>query len=138
MNKLYAGGPDLRLRQEWILGVGGVRVLRAHGHRPRRVARQRGTRRVHAGGAPARVRGAGACATTRPCREVRARSVFTTHTPVPAGHDAFSVDQLEGVRGPVWEEMGIDRETFFGLGAHPDLPGPVPHDRHGHAALRPA
>jgi len=34
MNKLYAGGPELRLRQEWILGVGGVRVLRAMGVDP--------------------------------------------------------------------------------------------------------
>jgi starch phosphorylase len=34
MNKLYAGGPELRLRQEWILGVGGVRVLRAMGIAP--------------------------------------------------------------------------------------------------------
>ena len=34
MNKLYAGGPELRLRQEWILGVGGVRVLRAMGIEP--------------------------------------------------------------------------------------------------------
>ena len=34
MNKLYAGGPELRLRQEWILGVGGVRVLRAMGIDP--------------------------------------------------------------------------------------------------------
>ena len=34
MNKLYAGGPDLRVRQEWILGVGGVRVLRALGIEP--------------------------------------------------------------------------------------------------------
>jgi starch phosphorylase len=42
MNKLYAGGPELRVRQEWILGVGGVRVLRAlgggaPGPRPQRV-----------------------------------------------------------------------------------------------------
>src|SRR3989475_4308233 len=33
-HRLYAGGPDLRLRQGWGLGVGGVRVLRALGHRP--------------------------------------------------------------------------------------------------------
>jgi starch phosphorylase len=56
-------------------------------------------------------------------REVRARSVFTTHTPVPAGHDSFSFEQLEGVTGPVWEQMGIDREGFFALGTHPGLPG---------------
>ena len=89
MNKLYAGGPDLRLRQEWILGVGGVRVLRAMGDRARRLARQRGARGLHAGGAPARVRGAGhelrrrgaarcaAAASSRPtrrCRPVTTRS----------------------------------------------------------------
>ncbi len=50
-------------------------------------------------------------------------SVFTTHTPVPAGHDSFPADQLEACTGPVWDEMGIDRETLFGLGAHPGLPG---------------
>src|SRR5207302_8799621 len=33
-HRLYAGGPDLRLRQEWVLGVGGVRVLRALGYDP--------------------------------------------------------------------------------------------------------
>jgi starch phosphorylase len=121
MNKLYAGGPDLRLRQEWILGVGGVRVLRAMGIVPAVWHANEG----HA-----------AFMMVERLREyvtqgrsfdeavhlVRAHSVFTTHTPVPAGHDAFSVDQLEGVAGPVWNEMGIDREAFFRLGAHPDLP----------------
>src|SRR5882672_7325608 len=60
---------------------------------------------------------------TRATRRVRTQSVFTTHTPVPAGHDAFPADQLEACTGPVWEEMGIDRKTLFGLGAHPALPG---------------
>ena len=45
MNKLYAGGPDLRLRQEWILGVGGVRVLRAMGVDPACGTPTRGTPR---------------------------------------------------------------------------------------------
>jgi len=122
MNKLYAGGPELRLRQEWILGVGGVRVLRAMGVDPAvwhaneghaafmMVERLREL--VAAGGSYQEA-----------VREVRAQSVFTTHTPVPAGHDAFTTEQLEACAGPVWEEMGIDRETFFGLGAHPALPG---------------
>jgi starch phosphorylase len=56
-------------------------------------------------------------------RTVRAHSVFTTHTPVPAGHDAFAVELLEACAGPIWEEMGIDRETLFRLGKHPSIDG---------------
>ncbi|HEX2680810.1 MAG TPA: alpha-glucan family phosphorylase, partial [Candidatus Dormibacteraeota bacterium] len=48
-----------------------------------------------------------------------ATSVFTTHTPVPAGHDTFSPEQVEQCAGPVWEEMGVGRDEFFRLGAHP-------------------
>ena len=134
MNKLYAGGPDLRLRQEWILGVGGVRVLRALGVDP-------GVWHANEGHAAfmliERLREyiVQGMSYADAVREVRARSVFTTHTPVPAGHDSFSVDQLEAVAGPVWKEMGIDRDTFFGLGAHPGAARPLPHDRDRHAAL---
>ncbi len=121
MNKLYAGGPDMRLRQEWILGVGGVRVLRAMGIDPVVWHANEG----HAAFMMVeRLREYVAQGAAFPdaVRQVRAHSVFTTHTPVPAGHDAFSVDQLESVAGPVWDELGIDRETLFRLGAHPDLP----------------
>jgi starch phosphorylase len=52
-------------------------------------------------------------------RRVRATSVFTTHTPVPAGHDTFSLEQLEQCTGPVWQEMGVSREELFRLGHHP-------------------
>src|SRR3989442_12047143 len=52
-------------------------------------------------------------------RRVRATSVFTTHTPVPAGHDTFSLEQVEQCIGPVWQEMGLSREAFFRLGHHP-------------------
>jgi starch phosphorylase len=122
MSKLYAGGPDMRLRQEWILGVGGVRVLRALGIDPvvwhaneghaafMMVERLREATASGLGFADA-------------VRQVRTHGVFTTHTPVPAGHDAFAVEQLEGCTGPVWEEIGIDRDAFFSLGAHPALPG---------------
>jgi starch phosphorylase len=122
MNKLYAGGPELRVRQEWILGVGGVRVLRAMDIHPAVWHANEGhaafmmierLRELVTGGVPYQ----------DAVRQVRAESVFTTHTPVPAGHDAFPADQLEACTGPVWEEMGIDRKTLFGLGAHPALPG---------------
>jgi glycogen phosphorylase len=117
-HRLYGGGLDLRLRQEWILGTGGVRVLRALGHDPAV---------WHANeGHPAfmlveRLRELMARGVTfaDAVPQVRATSLFTTHTPVPAGHDAFSVSQVEECIGPIWEEMGVGREVVLDLGHHP-------------------
>ncbi|HEX5633769.1 MAG TPA: alpha-glucan family phosphorylase, partial [Gemmatimonadales bacterium] len=84
MNKLYAGGPAMRIRQEWILGVGGVRVLRALGIEPAAWHANEG----HAAFMfIERVRElvAQGVAVDEAVRGVRATSVFTTHTPVPAG-----------------------------------------------------
>ena len=122
LNKLYAGGPALRARQEWILGVGGVRVLRALGISPAAWHANEGhaafmhverLRELLAGGE----------SFAAAVGHVRASSVFTTHTPVPAGHDAFDGELLESVTGPVWEQYGITREQFFHLGQKPDEPG---------------
>ena len=91
--KLYIGGPQVRLKQEWILGVGGVRVLRALGVEPAAWHANEG----HAAFMMVeRVREltARACLSMMLCKEVRAHSVFTTHTPVPAGHDTFSFEDL--------------------------------------------
>jgi starch phosphorylase len=52
-------------------------------------------------------------------RQVRARSVFTTHTPVPAGHDTFTFEDLARCSGDIWDELGVSRETFFEIGTHP-------------------
>ena len=103
-----AAGPDLRLRQEWILGVGGVRVLRAVGIDPGVWHANEGhaafmlverLRELIADGHDLR---------RRPSSRSARTSVFTTHTPVPAGHDAFAVEQLAQCTGPVWEEMGVN------------------------------
>jgi starch phosphorylase len=124
--KLYAGGPDMRLRQEWLLGVGGVRVLRALGIDPAAWHANEGhaafmlverVRELLAAG----VGYADAVA------QVRARSVFTTHTPVPAGHDRFSPDQVAACAAPVLEEMGLTPEQFVGLGGHPEDEFPLYH-----------
>lgn len=118
LGKLYAGGPDLRLRQEWILGVGGVRVLRAVGIDP-------GVWHANEGHAAfmmvERLRelvGAG-LTWAEAVREVRRTTVFTTHTPVPAGHDIFDADHVAQCAGPVWDELGVGREAFLRLGHHP-------------------
>ncbi len=117
LSKLYAGGPDLRLRQEWLLGVGGVRVLRAVGIDPGVWHANEGhagfmmverLRELTGSGIPFR----------EAVEQIRATSVFTTHTPVPAGHDAFDPEHLAECTGPVWEEMGIDKDAFIDLGRH--------------------
>jgi starch phosphorylase len=119
LNKLYAGGPTLRVRQEWILGVGGVRVLRRLGIEP-------GVWHANEGHAAfmhvERVRELMAAGSSfrDALGTVRTTSVFTTHTPVPAGHDKFPVELLASVTGPVWEDYGISREEFLGLGLLPE------------------
>src|SRR5438874_7329149 len=116
-HRLYAGGPDLRLRQEWVLGVGGVRVLRTLGYDPAAWHANEGhaafmlverVRELVTRGTPF----------ADAVRRVRATSVFTTHTPVPAGPDTFSLEQVQQCVGPVWQEMGVTREAFFHLGHH--------------------
>lgn len=117
-SRLYAGGPELRLRQEWALGVGGVRVLRAVGIHP-------GVWHANEGHAAfmalERLREQVALQKTfeEALAEVRRTTVFTTHTPVPAGHDAFPIEMVADCTGPVWDELGISRERFLGLGHHP-------------------
>ncbi|HVH68305.1 MAG TPA: alpha-glucan family phosphorylase [Gemmatimonadales bacterium] len=117
-HRLYAGGPELRLRQEWILGVGGVRVLRTLGYDPAAWHANEGhaafmllerLRELVTRGTPF----------DEAVRRVRATSVFTTHTPVPAGHDTFSPEQLEQCTGPIWQEMRVSREAVLRLGHHP-------------------
>ena len=117
-HRLYVGEQHLRLQQEWILGVGGVRVLRALGITPAAWHSNEGhaafmllerLRELTGEGTPL----------ADAIRQVRSNTIFTTHTPVPAGHDAFASADVEACAGPVWEEMGIDRETVLDLGHHP-------------------
>ncbi len=124
--KLYAGGPDMRLRQEWILGVGGVRVLRAVGVEPAAWHANEGhaafmlierLREMTTNGVPY----------AEAVTQVRNRSIFTTHTPVPAGHDRFDTEQVKACAGPVWEELGISAEDFLRIGRHPEDSYPLFH-----------
>ncbi len=118
LSRLYAGGPGLRLKQEWLLGVGGVRVLRALGIQPAAWHANEG----HAAFMfveRARERVAAGERFAEAVQAVRASSTFTTHTPVPAGHDTFPADDVASCTGPVWEELGIDRDTFMRVGRHP-------------------
>jgi starch phosphorylase len=113
--KLYAGGPDMRLRQEWILGVGGVRVLRSVGIEPSAWHANEG----HAAFMMVeRMREfiQGGMSYAQAVQEVRTRSIFTTHTPVPAGHDRFSTDQVLACADPIWDELGLSADQFLQIG----------------------
>jgi len=119
-SRLYGGDSRTRIRQELLLGVGGYRALKAMGISPGVLHLNEG----HSGFAVFeairnRMVEEGldfyTAASSIP-REV----VFTTHTPVPAGHDRFSPELIEEHLGPLREELGISEENLMGFGReHP-------------------
>src|SRR3954447_3494672 len=115
-SRLYGGDGRIRIRQELLLGVGGFRVLRAMGITP-------GVLHLNEGHSAFAVleairmrmedEGIGFdAAVPRISREV----VFTTHTPVPAGHDRFDARLVEEHIGPLREALGLSEQSLLGLG----------------------
>ncbi len=100
-DRLYGGDNDYRLRQEAILGIGGARMLLALGLDPAAYHMNEG----HAALLTVALVGRALAGRTFPqaseteFRRVREQCVFTTHTPVPAGHDRFSLDQARHILG---------------------------------------
>jgi len=112
---LYGGGREHRIRQELLLGVGGVRALDALGIEPT-------VYHVNEGHAAfltierARMLTAGGASTDDALDRIRRSTVFTTHTPVPAGNEVFGHDLVVQYVGDLASEAGIDRERLVGLG----------------------
>src|SRR5205807_927966 len=110
--RLYGGDREMRISQEIVLGIGGVRALRALGISP-------AAWHINEGHA--------AFLNLERCRElvasglsfneareaVAANSVFTTHTPVPAGNDTFSYDLVDKYFGSYWGQLGLTRDQFM-------------------------
>src|SRR5574344_144625 len=115
-HQLYGGDWENRLKQEILLGIGGIRALRALGLNPSIYHLNEG----HA--AFAGLERLRECINDRhlsfaqALEVVRASGLFTTHTPVPAGHDAFSDDLLGKYIGNYLGTMGIDWKTLMSLG----------------------
>jgi starch phosphorylase len=115
-SRLYGGDARTRIRQELLLGVGGFRALKAMGVSPGVLHLNEG----HSGFAVFeairnRMQEEGIdfnTAASQVAREV----VFTTHTPVPAGHDRFHADLIEEHLGPLREQLGLSQENFMGFG----------------------
>jgi starch phosphorylase len=115
--RLYSSDLDLRISQEILLGIGGVRALRTLGYNPtvwhmneghsafmvlERIREQMES--GHSFDAAAQI--------------VRQSNVFTTHTPVPAGNDEFALWLTDKYFANLWPELGLDRETFVNLARH--------------------
>jgi starch phosphorylase len=122
--RLYGGDRETRIQQEIILGIGGVRVLKAIGSEPSVFHLNEG----HAAFVVLqRIRDFCERGWTfdDALEEVRRTTVFTTHTPVAAGHDAFPFHMVEGHLAGAWGDLGPYREKFFALGHHDSGGGPM-------------
>jgi starch phosphorylase len=113
--RLYIANQEIRLQQEIVLGIGGVRVLRTLGISPQLWHANEGhtafmmlerIREEVSRGVPF----------TEAMSRVKSKTVFTTHTPVLAGHDVFSTQLMEKYFNGYWESLGIDREAFIQFG----------------------
>ena len=115
-SRLYGGDTRVRIRQELILGVGGVRAIRAMGIVPGVYHLNEG-HSVFATLEAVRVRMArDGFSFDDAVRKVARQTVFTTHTPVPAGHDRFDGGQIEEHLGPMRDSLGISHDHLMGLG----------------------
>jgi starch phosphorylase len=114
--RLYDGDSRTRIRQELLLGVGGVRALAALGVHPSVIHLNEGhcafagleviRRRMESEGLDF----------AEALRRVAGQIVFTTHTPVPAGHDRFSAELVEEHLGPMGDALGLTLPALLGLG----------------------
>jgi starch phosphorylase len=115
-SRLYGGDNRTRIRQELVAGVGGIRALKALGIAP-------GVYHLNEGHSAfatleairERMKDDG-LSFDEALRDVAQHTVFTTHTPVPAGHDRFDGGLIEEHLGPLRDELGISHEQLMGLG----------------------
>ena len=115
-SQLYGGDERTRIRQELVIGVGGVKTLRALGIVPGAYHLNEG----HSAFAPLEVirnrMEDDGLSFENAVREIAESTVFTTHTPVPAGHDRFGAELIEEHLGLLREAIGISLERLMGLG----------------------
>jgi starch phosphorylase len=119
--RLYTADSEIRIQQEIILGIGGVRALAALGVRPAIWHANEGhsafmtLERI-------RVEVQKGVSFETALKNVSAATVFTTHTPVASGHDVFDQGLIDKYFINFWPEMGLDKPLFMRLG-QPDNQG---------------
>ncbi|MBN2211089.1 MAG: alpha-glucan family phosphorylase [Sedimentisphaerales bacterium] len=114
--QLYGGDSEMRIRQEILLGIGGIRALNALGIAPKVCHMNEGhaaflsLERIRMVMEKHQLRFAQA-------REATVSgNVFTTHTPVPAGHDVFAPNLMEKYFSNYFQQIGISWDEFLALG----------------------
>ncbi|MFM8577241.1 MAG: alpha-glucan family phosphorylase, partial [Planctomycetaceae bacterium] len=115
-SRLYGGDTRVRIRQELILGIGGLRAIRALGVMPGVYHLNEGhsvfatleavREQIQTNGYPY----------DEAVRMVARQTVFTTHTPVPAGHDRFDGGMIEEHLGPMRDALGLQHDQLMALG----------------------
>ena len=115
-DRLYGGDNDMRIRQEVLLGIGGLRALDALGMRPL-VCHMNEGHSAFLGLERIRVLMKERNLTFHEAKQIaKAGNVFTTHTPVPAGLDRFSFEMTDAYLGQFYRDFGISRDEFMNLG----------------------
>jgi starch phosphorylase len=113
--RLYSTG-DTRIRQELLLGIGGMRLLEALGYDPQVFHMNEGHSAFLGLERIRRLMETKGLTFWEAREAAAAGSVFTTHTPVPAGIDRFAPDVIDHYFGSWYERLGISREEFLALG----------------------
>jgi starch phosphorylase len=108
--QLYVGDRELRLMQYALLGVGGLRVLEQLGIEPGVLHLNEGHASLAALELARRLRAGGEA---DPIGAARARTVFTTHTPVAAGNERYSYEEVERALGDLPADLGLDKSMFY-------------------------
>jgi starch phosphorylase len=121
--RLYVSDRDLRLVQEMLLGIGGVKVLETLGIRPAVWHMNEGHCSLSSF---ERMREALKQGKTvsQAVAGIRSSTVFTTHTPIAAGNEVFEAARVDHVLKAYWESLGVSREDFFSLTQDPQNPDP--------------
>jgi starch phosphorylase len=115
-SRLYGGDDKFRIRQELLLGIGGARILQALNNFPGVLHLNEGHSAFAILEEIRRVMEYEQIPFNRAQRRVSLYTVFTTHTPVPAGHDRFSSELVEEHLGIFREKLGLSHDDFMALG----------------------
>ena len=113
---LYKGEPELRMCQQVLLGVGGVMALKALGIKASVFHLNEGHAAFASVARLAQLRRKGESLEDA-LQRIRASTVFTTHTPVPAGHDRYDAEMVADALQPCWREAGLARRAFLDMGS---------------------
>jgi starch phosphorylase len=120
-SRLYVGDAGVRLAQYALLGIGGVRALHALGVEPGVVHLNEGHAALACLELARAIKDDKGVSAEQALDAVRELTVFTTHTPVPAGNDAYPAGQMAEVLASIAGELEVDMESIVRLGrTHPD------------------